>query len=110
MEEVPAEGGEPAMLVVEANLELTTPTGPIQITGDHQDVIVQVTELRTGLDLLRIVNDSMGGRKGVETVDELLRNFGVGLRIRVHGAEVAHLGAGAQPGVVTRLLHSAILR
>ena len=96
--------------MIEADLELTTPTGPVRIESEGGELVVKVPDARTGLDLLRIVNGSLGGRRSVRALDGFLRENGVGLRIRVHGAEVAHLGAGAQPGVVTRLLHSAVLR
>ena len=96
--------------MIEADLELTTPTGPVRIESDRDEVVVKVPDARTGLDLLRIVNNTMGGRRSVQALDGFLRDNGVALRIRVRGAEVAHLGAGAQPGMVTRLLHSAVLR
>ena len=96
--------------MIEADLELTTPSGPVRIETEHDELVVKVPDARTGLDLLGIVNGSMGGRQSVQALDDFLRANGVGLRIRVHGAEVAHLGAGAQAGVVTRLLHSAVLR
>lgn len=95
--------------VLESSLELTTPSGVVRIEGEQSDLIVQVPDARAGLDLLRTVN-SLGGRAAVETVDRVLRSVGVGLRVRVRGAEVAHVGAGAQPGFVARLIQSAILR
>ena len=96
--------------MIEADLELTTPSGPVRIETERDDLVVKVPDARTGLDLLRLVNGALGGRQSVRAVHGFLRDNGVGLRIRVHGAEVAHLGAGAQPSLVTRLLHSAVLR
>ena len=103
--------GEGAMTaIVEAELELTTPAGPVRIEGQDGDLVVLVPDARTGLELLRTLNNALGGRRAVESVDRALRAAGLGLRVRVHGAEVAHLGAGAQPGLVARILHSTVLR
>lgn len=96
--------------VIEAEVELTTPAGTVRIEGEDGDFVVLVPDARTGLELLGTLNTTLGGRRAVERVDGLLRAAGIGLRVRLRGAEIAHLGAGAQPGLVTRLLHSAVLR
>jgi hypothetical protein len=97
-------------VLVEAALELTTPAGVVRIESNRQDLVVHVPDGRTGLELLRTLNSSLGGRRSVERMDQMLRNAGLGLRVKLGGAELAHLGAGAQPGLVARLAQMSILR
>ncbi|HEX6105043.1 MAG TPA: hypothetical protein VFZ26_05625 [Gemmatimonadales bacterium] len=96
--------------VIEGELELTTPAGTVRIEGEQRDLVVMVPDARTGIELLGTLNSALGGRRAVEAVDGFLRASGVGLRVRVRGAEVAHLGAGAKPGLVSRLVKAAVLR
>lgn len=95
---------------IEADLELTTPTGPVRIESQDDDLVILVPDPRTGIELLGTLNTALGGRRAIEGLDRFLRDAGVGLRVRVRGAEVAYLGAGAQPGLVARLIQSTMLR
>lgn len=98
------------MIAIEADLAIATATGTVKVEHEEDGLVILVPDARTGIELLGTLNTPLGGRRTVQALHGLLRDLGVALHVRVRSADVARIGAGADPGLVARLATSALLR
>jgi len=96
----------PLPLDVLADLQLAVDGEEISIRGDGDRLVVDLPSLRAGRRLLQ------SGPFALETeptpvtqLHEVLGGAGVSVEVRLQGDPIARMGAGAEPGLLSRALN-----
>jgi len=92
-------------LEVLADLRLTVDGEAIDVRGEGHHLVVDLPSLRAGRRLVTSGPFVLGNREEALTrLHEALDVGGVSAEIRLQGTRVARMGAGARPGMLSRVL------
>ena len=89
---------------LDADLRIDAPVGELRVTGGLDGLTVTLPHLRAARSLRALVGASRAHALGVLVLDVVLRRAGLTAGIVVRSHELARIGAGANPGVVSRLV------
>jgi hypothetical protein len=97
--------GRAVGLDVEGEVSVTTPAGPVRVTGLGPTVYLHLGSLGQARRLALAVAPGRGARRrALAAMDAGLAHARLELRVDVAGREVARLGGGRQGGWLERLL------
>jgi len=92
-------------LEVLADLQLAVDGEDIDIRGTGDHIVVDLPSLRAGRCLLTSGPFATDRARATGRVHEILHLSGLSVEVRLQGDAIARIGAGAQPGVLGRVLN-----
>ena len=92
-------------LDVLADLNLAVDGEDISIEGDGDRIVVDLPSLRAGRRLVNSGPFALGRRSAqMNQLHRSLQGAGLSVEVRLQGDPIARVGAGAQPGLLSRAL------
>lgn len=91
-------------LEVLADLRLAVDGEPVDVRGTGDHIVVDLPSVRAGRRLLNSGPFATHPGRTTHQIHEALQEVELSAEVRLKGAPVAHIGTGAQPGMLGKML------